>query len=71
MQPTTVFKKDRVLIEERLNKTIKIRYKKHYLKFFELPEKPRKINSSPTILTAHIPNWKPPVNHPWRQYVTG
>lgn len=68
IQPTTIFKTDKVLIEERLNNTIAIKYKDRYLNFFELPEKPLKVNSSPIVLTEHKSNWIPPANHPWRQF---
>ena len=68
IQPTTVFKTDKVLIEERPNGTIKIKYKDHYLNFFELPEKPLKVTSSPIVLTEHKSNWIPPKDHPWRQF---
>lgn len=67
IQPTTVFKTDKVLIEERLNGTIKIKYKDHYLNFFRLPDKPSKVTSSPIVLTEHKSNWIPPQDHPWRQ----
>ena len=68
IQPTTVFKTDKVLIEERLNDSIKIKYKNHYLNFFLLPDKPLKVKSTPIVLTQHKSNWVPPLNHPWRQF---
>lgn len=75
IQPTTVFKTEKVLIEERLNNTIKIKYKNHYLNFFLLPDKPLKVRSSPiksgsspVVLTEHQSNWIPPKDHPWRQF---
>lgn len=71
IQPTTVFKGDKVLIEERFNNTIKIQYKGHYLDFFELPEKPLKVTSNPLVLTEHKLNWIPPADHPWRKYKFG
>lgn len=71
IQPTTVFKGDKVLIEDRLNSTIKIKYKAHYLNFFPLPEKPQKAKSSPVVLTEHKSNWIPPVDHPWRRFKFG
>ena len=67
IQPTTVFKTDRVLIEERFDGTMKIKYKNHYLNFFLLPDKPLKVKSTPIILTEHKSNWIPPKDHPWRQ----
>ncbi|MEK7597624.1 MAG: ISNCY family transposase [Patescibacteria group bacterium] len=68
IQPLTVYKTDKVLIEERLNNTIEIKYKDRYLNFFELPEKPLKVNPSPIVLTEHKSNWRPPADHPWRQF---
>lgn len=67
IQPTTIFKTEKVLIEERLDKTIKIKYKNHYLNYFELPDKPLKVKSRPVVLTEHKSNWIPPKDHPWRQ----
>ena len=71
IQPTTVFKGDKVLIEERLNNTIKIKYKERYLNFFPIPEKPQKDKSSPVVLTEHKSNWIPPIDHPWRRFRFG
>lgn len=68
IQPTTVFKTDKVLIEERLDTTIKIKYKTHYLNFFLLPDRPLKMKSSPIVLTEHKSNWSIPKDHPWRQF---
>ena len=68
IQPLTVYKTDKVLIEERLDNSIEIKYKDHYLNFFELPDKPLKVKSVPVVLTEHKSNWIPPINHPWRQF---
>ena len=68
IQPTTIFKTEKVMIEERLDNTIKIKYKDHYLIFFLLPNKPLKVKSTPIVLTEHKSNWVPPIDHPWRQY---
>lgn len=65
IQPTTVRPKDKVLVEEWLDKTIYFRFKEHYLKCFILPEKPKKISKQPAILTNHPLNWKPSPNHLW------
>ena len=67
IQPTTIFKTKKILVEERLDNSIKIKYQNHYLNFFLLPEKPLKVKSSPIVLTEHKSNWIPPFNHPWRQ----
>lgn len=69
IQPTTICKRDKITIEERMDRTIKIRLRGKYLNYKLLPEKPRKINeknSKQWVIpksTAHIP----PANHPWRQ----
>ena len=69
-QPTTVYKKNKVMVEEHLNGVIKINFKGHYLNFLELPERPRKeINIKLPALTRQKPSgWKPPSDHPWRKY---
>ena len=69
VQPTTVYKTDRVLMEERLDGSIHILYKNHYLTATVLPGKPKRQNRQPTILTTHKLNWTPPADHPWRQFV--
>ncbi len=67
-QPTTVFKKDTVIIEEHLDGFTMINLKGHYLGYEVLPEKPKKINDVPvTALTKNKSNWKPPKDHPWKQ----
>ncbi len=69
IQPTTVFKGDAVCMEERLDRSIHIKYKDHYLNFLLLPEKPKRVNESPIILTEHKSHWIPPKDHPWRQSI--
>jgi hypothetical protein len=66
-QPTTVFKKDKVLVELHLDGEIKLNKKGHYLKYTVLPERPKKeIDIKLTALTRKKSNWKPPIDHPWR-----
>lgn len=69
IQPTTVHKGDKVMMEERLDGTVHIRFKDHYLDAFVLPERPKKARTSPTILTTHKLNWRPPADHPWRRFI--
>jgi len=67
-QPTTVYKKDTVIMEEHLDNTIKINLKGHYLSHTILPKRPKKeidINL-PAITKNKQLSWKPPVDHPWR-----
>ena len=67
-QPTTVFKKDSVIVEERLNGEIKINFKGHYLNYRVLPERPKKIKDIPLVaLTNKKSPYIPPANHPWRR----
>ena len=68
-QPTTVYKKDIVIIEKRLNGKIKINLKEHHLNYQILPERPKKeIDIKLAALTIkEKSNWKPPEDHPWRR----
>jgi len=69
IQPATICKRDKVTVEERMDKSIRIRLRGKYLNYRLLPEKPGKINGkngAPWVIpksTAHVP----PANHPWRQ----
>lgn len=67
LQPITVRAKDRILTEEWLDKTVHFSLRGKYLNYTILPERPKKMNKHPLILTAHKLNWKPPANHPWRK----
>jgi len=68
-QPTTVFKKDTVTVEEHLNGKVKISFKDHYLNWYELPERPKKITDLPVVaLTNRSSDYKPSANHPWRRF---
>lgn len=67
-QPTTVLRTDSVLIEERLDDTVRIRFKEQYLDYAVLPKRPEKTQKmNLPALTRRISSWKPPANHPWRQ----
>ena len=68
-QSVVVYKKDTVIIERHLNNEIKISFKQHYLKYVELPERPKKVIDVKLIaLTRRKQSeWKPPINHPWRK----
>lgn len=68
LQPTTVRARDKVIVENWLDGTINFSLREKYLNYTVLPERPKKINKQPLILTTHKLNWKPPPNHPWRQY---
>ena len=69
MQPITVCKRDKVIIEEHLNGDLKIAMRDKYLNYFKLSDRPKKeIEIKLIALTKTKPvNWVPPFNHPWRK----
>lgn len=69
IQPTTVYKKDTVIVEEHLNGEIKINLKGHYLNYRILPERPKKEIEIklPALTQRKQSSYKPPINHPWRR----
>lgn len=69
-QPTTVFRKDSLLIEERLDGTIQLSKKGKYLVFEALPARPLKVKMQLAAITPNKAPWKPPINHPWRKQIT-
>jgi hypothetical protein len=66
-QKTAVYKRDEVIVEEHLDGTIQIRLKDVYLKYHDLPERPKPVRVPVVALTAQKPHWKPPKDHPWRK----
>jgi len=73
-QPTTVYKKDTVIMEKHLDDTIKINLKNKYLDYKVLPERPKKeIDIKlPALTIKKQSNYIPPANHPWRnQFLFG
>lgn len=66
-QPTLVLRKEKILIEERIDGQIFISLKNKYLNYIALPERPPKIKMPVIALTKTKPAWKPPANHPWRR----
>lgn len=68
-QETSVYKRDEVIIEERLDDTIHIRIKDRYLKYRKLPERPKPAIVPLAALTRQKPDWKPPKDHPWRKLI--
>ena len=68
-QPTTVYKKDSVIIEKCLDGVIKINLKEHYLNYRILPSRPQKqIDIKlPALTKGKQSYWKPPIDHPWRR----
>jgi len=63
-QPATVCKRDTVIVEEHLDRTIHIRLRGKYLNYERLPKRPvRQINKQIWVLPAiHVPA----SDHPWR-----
>lgn len=66
-QPTTVFKKDKVLIEERVSGEMFISLRGNYLNWRTLPKRPEKVKDTPIVLVRRKSSWKPPADHPWRR----
>lgn len=67
-QAATICKKDIIIVEEQLDKTIKIRLRNKYLNYRLLPKRPEKQKTSvkmPWIIPASKSHTPPP-NHPWR-----
>lgn len=66
-QDTTVYKRDIVTIEERLDGNTHVRLNGTYLVYIELPERPKRVHMLVTALTTEKPRWKPPADHPWKK----
>jgi len=67
-QPTLVLRKDKVLIEERINGEIFISLRDKSLNYTVLPKRPEKeVKMKVMGLTRAKSTWKPPLNHPWRR----
>lgn len=69
VQPTTVYKKDKVLIEQRLDGSLHISLKGKYLDYELLPERPAKVKMLLPALTTTKSTWKPPAEHPWKKFI--
>lgn len=69
IQTTTVYKKDKVVVEKHLDGEIKLRMRNYYLNYIVLPERPRKeIDIKlPALTRQKQGGYKPPANHPWRK----
>ncbi len=68
IQPTTIRAGNVVTTEEHLDGKVYFSFKEQYLNYVVLAQRPPKAKIQPLILTGHKLNWKPSVNHPWRQY---
>lgn len=69
-QPTTVYKKDAVMVEERLDGEIKLNLNNKYLIYTVLPERPKKMIDIklPALTRQGHEAYKPPMSHPWRNH---
>lgn len=67
VQETVVYKRDEVVVEERLDRSIHIRRKSTYLAYHKLPERPKPVQVPVIAITRRKPDWKPPADHPWRK----
>lgn len=67
-QKIAVYKRDEVIVEERLDGSIHVRRKDVYLEYRILPLRPRPVRVLVAALTRQKPQWKPPENHPWRKH---
>ncbi len=66
-QTATICKKDKVIVEEQGDGTVRIRLRGKYLNYVILPERPKKSNEQIWVLPAGKNKaHKPPAGHPWR-----
>jgi hypothetical protein len=66
-QLTLVLRRDKVMIEERMNGEIKIRLRNKYLNFHQIYTKPRQELFITALAKEPKKPWIPPQNHPWRR----
>ena len=67
IQPVTICKQDRVIVEERMDQMIQIRLRGKYLNYRLLPEKPKKINNEKLWVISKSKTHTPLTNHLWKQ----
>lgn len=67
-QDTTLYKRDEVIVEERLDGTTHIRFKETYLKYRVLPARPKPVYVPVVAITTKKPIHKPSKDHPWRRW---
>jgi transposase-like protein len=70
-QETAVYKRDEVIVEERLDGTIHVRLKKTYLKYRILPERPKPVYVPIVAITKKKPIRRPTKDHPWKNFKFG
>ena len=68
-QPTTVYKRDKVIVQTNIDGKISIKKKDILLNSFLLPSRPqREIDVQLIAITRKKSDWKPPIDHPWRKF---
>ena len=67
-QPCLVLRKDKVVVEQRIDGSMHISLRNKYLNYTVLPARPEKVKMKVIALTRNKSTWKPPVNHPWRKF---
>ena len=68
-QPTTVYKRDKVIVQTNIDGKISIKKKDILLNSFPLPSRPqREIDVQLIAITRKKSDWKPPIDHPWRKF---
>lgn len=67
-QPVTVCRKDKILVLELLDGSVKLKLREKELRYFVLPKRPEKEFSLkiPALVTSKS-TYKPPADHPWRR----
>jgi hypothetical protein len=66
-QKVTIYKGDKVKIEEHSDNTLHILKNEVELHYTLLPKRPATIRMKVTALTREKPAWKPPADHPWKK----
>ena len=66
-QPTLVLRKDKALIEERIDGSLHISLRNKELNHTVLPSRPQKVKIKVIGLVKSKSTWKPPADHPWRR----
>lgn len=67
-QPTVVCRKDKILVEEHLDGSIKLKLREKELKYIVLPKRPEKeFRLKIPALATSKPVYIPPADHPWRR----
>lgn len=70
-QKTTLYKRDEVTVEERLDDSIHIRFKDTYLTYHVLPRRPKPTNIKVVAITTEKLVRPVPENHPWKKFNFG